>query len=184
MAAERPARAAKAAAFTIRTDADAAEFVSAADLVALTTAATAATFEADWLSEDQRAANRETVARSAAVCLAAARSRAQLFAAAFDPEGLAGFVVATRHGPGDHELDWLMVHPRVHGTGIADALMLRGVEWLGADRPIWLNVLRHNERAIRFYRRFGFSIDHTAPAPHAIPQWIMRRPPSPLDPRR
>lgn len=69
-----------------------------------------------------------------------------------------------------------MVHPDHHGSGVAGALMEAGVAWLGADKPLWLNVLRYNERAIRFYRRFGFEIDPQATTTHVIPHWIMRRP--------
>jgi ribosomal protein S18 acetylase RimI-like enzyme len=41
---------------------------------------------------------------------------------------------------------------------------------------MWLNVVRHNERAIRFYRKHGFEIDPEADCPHVMPHWIMRRP--------
>ena len=40
---------------------------------------------------------------------------------------------------------------------------------------MWLNVVRHNERAIRFYRKHGFEIDPEAECPHVMPHWIMRR---------
>ena len=55
-----------------------------------------------------------------------------------------------------------MVHPSAHGSGLAAALMAEGIDWLGADRPMWLTVIQHNQRAIRFYRKFGFEIDPTA----------------------
>jgi ribosomal protein S18 acetylase RimI-like enzyme len=57
--------------------------------------------------------------------------------------------------------------------------MRHGIGWLGATNPIWLNVIRHNERAIRFYRRFGFEIDPAAKTAHIVPHVIMRRPPQP-----
>ena len=39
-------------------------------------------------------------------------------------------------------------------------LMGAAMQWLGLDRPQWLGVLaRHNERAIRLYRRFGLEIE-------------------------
>ena len=56
--------------------------------------------------------------------------------------------------------------------------MEAGIGWLGADRPLWLNVIRHNERAIRFYRRFGFEIDPQAVTDHVVPHAIMRRAPA------
>ena len=73
-----------------------------------------------------------------------------------------------------------MVHPDFHGTDVAASLMHHGIEWLGATNPIWLNVIRHNERAIRFYRRFGFEIDPAAKTAHIVPHVIMRRAPRPL----
>ena len=40
-------------------------------------------------------------------------------------------------------------------------------------------VIRFNERAIRFYRRFGFEIDPDAQITGAHANWIMRRVPAP-----
>lgn len=145
------------------------------EIRALTSAATIAAYYVDGLEPDQLADNRRVVEVSASTCVAAARSDHQHFAAAFDEAGLAGFVVATRHAVGDLELAWLMVHPRHHGSGVAAALMQEGLNWLGEDWPIRLAIIRHNERAIRFYRRFGFEIDATVSTAHAVPHWIMRR---------
>ncbi len=144
----------------------------------LTEAATGVAFYREGLSEEQLAANRRIVAISGPSCAAAAASADQRFAAAFVGEALAGYVIATRHAPEDLELDWLMVHPDHHGSGIAATLMEAGIGWLGADRPLWLNVIAYNERAIRFYRKFGFEIDPAARTSHAVPHAIMRRPPS------
>ncbi len=160
---------------SILTGIDAAVATSMGEIRAVTSAATMATFYVDDLDEAQLAANRRVVAISGSTCIAAALSDHQHFAAAYDKAGLAGFVIATRHAPDDLELDWLMVHPRHHGTGVAAALMQAGLRWLGEDQPVWLTVIRHNERAIRFYRRFGFEIDPTATTSHAVPHWIMRR---------
>lgn len=41
------------------------------------------------------------------------------------------FLVATRHSKTDLEIDWLMVDPAYHGTGIADVLISCGLLWLG-----------------------------------------------------
>ena len=51
------------------------------------------------------------------------------------------------------------------------------MNWLGLDRPMWLNVIQHNERAIRFYRKHGFEVDHQAVIERPVPHFIMRRPP-------
>jgi ribosomal protein S18 acetylase RimI-like enzyme len=145
------------------------------EIVRLTEAATAIAFHAEGLTEVQHAANRRVVAMSGEVCADACSSPDRHFAACFVGASLAGFVVSTRHGPGDLELDWLMVHPDHHGAGIAAVLMEEGMGWLGKDRPLWLNVIRANTRAIAFYRKFGFEVDPATATDHAIPHWVMRR---------
>lgn len=148
------------------------------DVVQLTEQATRSTYYTDGLTAVQIEANERIPQMSGQTFFEAASAEHQHLAAAFDSGRLAGFVIATRHAPGDFELDWLMVHPERHGSGLAASLMTEGLAWLGADRPIWLTVLRHNERAIRFYRRFGFEIDETAELDRPVPTWIMRRDPA------
>ena len=145
------------------------------EVTSLTQAATNATFYRDDLTADQRAANQRIVDISEATAGAAAARANQDFAAAFVGDRFAGYVIATRHAEADLELDWLMVHPNFHGTDVAASLMRHGIAWLGETSPIWLNVIRHNERAIRFYRRFGFEIDPDARTNHVVPHVIMRR---------
>ncbi len=159
----------------IRIDADALERVSATAISELTEKATAATFYREGLSPPQLAANRRIVEISHDCCVAAARNEHQRLAAAFVGQRLAGYVIATRHRDDDLELDWLMVEPSFHGAGVGAALMQAGVEWLGERKPLWLNVISYNERAIAFYRRFGFEIDPNATTSHVIPHKIMRR---------
>lgn len=161
-------------------NANAAPRADAAEVVRLTQAATRATFYQDGLSREQIEANEHVAVLSGQVFFEAAAAEHQHLAAAFDGERLAGFVIATRHGAGDHELDWLMVDPALHGRGLAAALMEEGLAWLGPDEPIWLTVIRHNERAIGFYRKFGFAIDETAQLVRPVPSCIMRRQPGPL----
>ena len=164
------------AAFEILADGAALARLRPGDIEAVTRAATDSTFQRDGLSPKQTADIARIVRIAAGVCEAAAASPHQRLACAFDQDGLGGFVVATVHAPGDHELDWLMVHPRLQGTAVSRELMEAGMAWLGKDRPMWLNVLRHNERAIGFYRRYGFEIDRDAVIERAMPTWIMRRP--------
>ena len=154
--------------------------IALGDIARLTEAATNATFYRDDLTPEQRAANRRIVDISEATSRAAGESENQNFAAAFVGGRFAGYVIATRHSESDLELDWLMVHPDFHGTDVAGSLMHHGIAWLGESSSMWLNVIRHNERAIRFYRRFGFEIDPAAKTAHIVPHVIMRRPPQPL----
>jgi len=147
-------------------------------IAALTKAATDSTYYADWMGPDEHAAIARIVDLAMPSCADAAASPGQHFAAAFVEGRLAGFVIATLHAVDDRELDWLMVDPFFQGKGVAAALMEAGMAWLGTDRPMWLNLVRHNERALRFYRRFGFEIDPKTVLDRAIPTYVMRRPPS------
>ena len=163
------------AATLILADTDALARTGAEAIRRLTEAATSATFYRDDLTPEQVAANRRIVDISAPSCIAAVANAHQRFAVAFVDGAFAGYVIATCHAEHDRELDWLMVDPRFHGTPVSAALMRAGIDWLGADRPLWLNVIRHNERAIRFYRKFGFEIDPHAATDHVVPHAIMRR---------
>lgn len=168
------------ASFTLETGSAALDRIGLNGIRALTAAATGATFLHDGLLPHERADVDRVIGVSGGCCEQAARNPEQRFAAAFVGEAPAGYVIATRHGPGDHELDWLMVHPDFHGGRVSGALMRHGMEWLGLERPMWLNVLRHNTRAIRFYGRFGFEIDPEATTAHVVPHWVMRRGGGPL----
>ena len=161
----------------IRTDREATAGLEARDVVELTDRATRATFYTGRLTAEQVDANRRIAPLSGQVFFEAAASEAQHLAAAFAGERLAGFMIATRHGAEDLELDWLMVDPHHHGTGLAGSLMEAGLNWLGSERDIWLTVIKRNRRAIGFYRRFGFEIDRTAELDRVVPTWIMRRRP-------
>ena len=152
--------------------------ISAEDITALTRRATEATFYVDGLAPEQLKANRRVVRIAAETALTAVDKDHQLFTAAFVDGAFAGYMIATVHAPNDRELDWMMVDPAFHGSDVANALMRAGVEWLGTDRPMWLNVIQHNHRAIGFYRKHGFEVDPDASTDHAIPHLIMRREPS------
>lgn len=164
----------------IQIDAHAIARLAPGEIAALTAAATASTSCRDAQRSAQLAADRRIIEVSEFVCRHAVISAHQRLAAAFVADEFAGYVVATRRAPDDRELDWMMVHPRHHGAGVAGALMVAGLTWLDPGKPVRLNVIRHNTRAIAFCRKFGFEIDPDARTPHLVPHWIMRRPPGPL----
>ncbi|HOB48387.1 MAG TPA: GNAT family N-acetyltransferase [Mycobacterium sp.] len=58
------------------------------------------------------------------------------------------------------ELSKMYVLAGRHGTGAAAALMRSALEWAAdaGSACVWLGVNRDNERAQRFYRRFGFAV--------------------------
>ncbi len=158
-------------------DRAALERINADDMTSLTDRATAATFYADALTPEQVEANRKVVRIAAETALGACANEHQLFTAAFVDGRFAGYVISTVHAADDRELDWLMVDPEFHGSDVSGALMRAGMEWLGLDRPMWLNVIQHNERAIRFYQKHGFEVDHDAVIEKIVPHFIMRRAP-------
>ena len=157
------------------TDEEALRRSSIEDFEELTRRATAATYFADGLTAEEIAFIERVVRISGESVTSAARNPHQHLATASCAGKLAGFVIGTVHDEDSRELDWLMVDPEFHGGGVASPLMRAGMAWLGEDRPMWLNVVRHNERAIRFYRKHGFEIDPDAECPHVMPHWIMRR---------
>ena len=150
------------------------------EITGLTRRATDSTFYNGQLDESQIAANKRIVEIAYDCCLKAHQNDHQMVKGAWHDGLLAGFVISTLHGPQDRELDWLMVDPAFHGKGIADQLMRAGLGWLDPGEPIWLNVIAFNQRAIGFYRRYGFEIDESAETGHTVPHEIMRRAPAPL----
>lgn len=156
-------------------DAAALNLIGAPEITALTERATQATFYNGDLTPEQVEANRHIVHIAADTALGSVDNDHQLFTAACIDGAFAGYMIATVHSPDSRELDWLMVDPAFHGTGVADALMRTGMEWLGLGHPMWLNVIQRNERAIRFYRKHGFDVDHDADIERVVPHFIMRR---------
>jgi ribosomal protein S18 acetylase RimI-like enzyme len=159
----------------LSTDQDALRATTINEFAELTRRATAATYFADGLTGDEIGFIDRVVRISGDSVTSAAANPHQHLVTASSAGKLAGFVIATVHGEDSRELDWLMVDPEFHGGGVAAPLLRAGMAWLGEDRPMWLNVVRHNERAIRFYRKHGFEIDPDAECPHVMPHWIMRR---------
>ncbi|HCT81267.1 MAG TPA: N-acetyltransferase [Micromonosporaceae bacterium] len=71
----------------------------------------------------------------------------------------------TRFGPGREdetvgEIQAMYVHPDHWGMGIGDALMCTALDGL-PQNEVQLWVLERNERALRFYARYGFHPDGT-----------------------
>lgn len=155
---------------------DALARTSAGEINALTEAATRSTYYRDGLTDEQVAAIQRIVDISAETCAKATGSENQMLVCAFIEGKLGGFLISTLHAEDNREIDWMMVHPSHHGLGVGASLMRAGINWLDAARPQWLNVVAHNDRAINFYRKFGFEIDGPQTPPKAIDQWIMRRP--------
>lgn len=77
-------------------------------------------------------------------------------------ERLVGFLTVGPAGDPDMgdrlELQALYVHPELHGTGVAQALVVAGLP----DGPSYLWVLDGNLRAQAFYRKLGYHLDGTS----------------------
>lgn len=75
----------------------------------------------------------------------------------------------------------LYVLPEAQGAQAGSALMRRALQWLGGGRDLYCHVAEYNDRAIRFYRRFGFELtgrrfdDADSPPGARIPELEMLR---------
>ena len=67
-----------------------------------------------------------------------------------------GFVNATTRDDGTKELKAIYVRPDMFGSGIGGQLMSQAMAWIGKESDAVLEVVSYNQRAIRFYEKFGF----------------------------
>jgi ribosomal protein S18 acetylase RimI-like enzyme len=89
---------------------------------------------------------------------------------------LAGFVVADRRKGEQPEIDWLIVAPEFRGQGIAQKLMDAALTWIGPHAAVQLGVIHFNERALAFYRKYGFEDTGRIAGNHQIPRKLLIRP--------
>ena len=61
-----------------------------------------------------------------------------------------------RRGSNIGHVEMLYLDPAYSGKGMGGEIFQEGLQWLGDDQPIELEVASYNDRAIRFYERFGF----------------------------
>jgi len=121
-------------------------------------------FTDSWLTEEALAWSVEFLDRVLA--------DQSMFYRVAEVEGrIVGFVHAIRHGDDDLEVAALYCHPSVFGSGVGTGLMDAAMEWIGPG-PAHLDVAPYNERAIRFYRRYGFhEVDGSQRLFNAMP-WV------------
>jgi len=76
--------------------------------------------------------------------------------------------------PGEKELHYLYVERAVFGTGLGVQLMDVAMAWLDphGDARTWLGVWSGNERAQRFYRRYGF--EKVGEYDYPVGKWLDR----------
>jgi ribosomal protein S18 acetylase RimI-like enzyme len=92
-----------------------------------------------------------------------------------DEGRLAGFVIVDRKDPAMPEIDWLIVGVEWQGKGVAHRLMEQALAWIGEGLPVQLGVIHFNERAIAFYKKFGFEDTGRIVGRHKIPRKMMVR---------
>lgn len=56
-----------------------------------------------------------------------------------------------------HELRAIYVLPHLHGKGVGRLLMESTMEWFGTEKPVYVWVAASNQRAVAFYKKFGFA---------------------------
>ena len=73
--------------------------------------------------------------------------------------GFVGYGDRGDEAPDTGEIFWLYVLSEFHGKGVAQQLMEAGLEQLNDYPQICVWALKENERAIRFYQKYGFTPD-------------------------
>lgn len=66
-----------------------------------------------------------------------------------------GFCKVARGNHAGH-VDALYLSPEYAKRGLGNELFQKGLQWLGNEEPIDLEVATYNSSAIRFYERYGF----------------------------
>jgi ribosomal protein S18 acetylase RimI-like enzyme len=89
---------------------------------------------------------------------------------------LAGFVIVDWKDAAMPEIDWLIVGWEWQGKKVAHRLMEQALACVGDDVPVQLGVIHFNERAIAFYKKFGFEDTGRIVGRHKIPRRLMVRP--------
>jgi ribosomal protein S18 acetylase RimI-like enzyme len=89
----------------------------------------------------------------------------RLILTAKQDDRIVGYAMLIRGGGGDDrvELSKMYVLPAQHGSGVStllmDAALAAAADW--DARCVWLGVNQKNERAQRFYRKSGFTVNGT-----------------------
>jgi ribosomal protein S18 acetylase RimI-like enzyme len=71
-------------------------------------------------------------------------------------DGVVKGFTGCRQVKGRRRIGSMYVEPGLQGQGIGGQLMRRAIDWFGRDENIYLDVVSYNQRAIDFYKHFGF----------------------------
>lgn len=72
-----------------------------------------------------------------------------------DGEEVIGFSIA-RRGEKSNIVEAIYLLPDYQGKGLGEQLTQTALVWLGKEKDIEVNVAKYNDRAIKFYEKFGF----------------------------
>ncbi|MBP6859263.1 MAG: GNAT family N-acetyltransferase [Candidatus Magasanikbacteria bacterium] len=64
--------------------------------------------------------------------------------------------ISLEKGDKENKLGAVYVSPEYQGRGIGKQLIKQGVDWLGSDKNIVLDVVTYNDKAITIYEKMGF----------------------------
>lgn len=133
-------------------------------------------FDHPHLTDEQRAETDHIVSITRRACLSALENSNRTVFVAFSDEELAGFIILDKAAVPCPEIDWLIVFPEFHGSGVAQKLMEAALDWFGLNTDVQLNVIHYNTRAIAFYRKCGFEDTGKMAENRKIPRKILVRP--------
>lgn len=103
----------------------------------------------DWSHPERTESRRQRIREALA-------SPDMLYKIALDPEGrVIGFVCPFRDSSGQR-VGGLYVEKSYQGSGLAQSLMDEAINWTDPTKPLVLEVAAYNERAKRFYKKYGF----------------------------
>lgn len=112
----------------------------------------------EWLSQETATwLTPEALARSKEHFNKALSDEDQFIRIAVADNEVVGFIHASKHET-HNELDALYVDSSHHGSGLAQQLVGEALLWFDANKPIKLDVVVYNARAIRFYEKLGFHV--------------------------
>ena len=100
--------------------------------------------------EDPETARERRERRRQSVCTAPFHSWVAL-----EETGIIGFCIVKQDDQ-ENFLQALYVLPGFQSQGVGKRLLQTALDWLGSEKEVVLNVASYNEKAIAFYRAFGF----------------------------
>jgi RimJ/RimL family protein N-acetyltransferase len=82
-------------------------------------------------------------------------TRRATFVARIDGE-VVGFTSPRVMEDGERRIGAMYVGKAAQGSGVGGALLTTALDWHGPDEDVYLHVVSYNEKAIGFYKHFGF----------------------------